>query len=359
MHGSIERRAYGTTAAGEPVVEFTMKARDGIEARIISFGATLVRLRVPDRDGRPDHVVLGYPDLAGYETGDTYFGATVGRYANRIARARFDLEGETHRLSANEGENHLHGGHLGFGKRVWRVADMGTDAAEGVLFSYTSPAGEEGYPGTVDVSVRYCLPAPDELRIDYLAVTDAATVVNPTHHSYLNLAGEGSGTVDDHRLTIFAQRFTPVDRQLIPTGELAPVQGTPFDFRAPRPIGAAHASMHHQLRIAGGYDHNFVLDAPPGGLPALAARLEAPSSGRTLELWTTEPGLQFYGGGQLDGSVRGTTGVPYGRGHGLALEPQHFPDSPNRADFPSTVLRPGGTFRSTTRFRFGTGAARD
>lgn len=355
MSGTLDRGPYGTTRSGERVESLTL-ARPALRVRIITFGARVTELHVPDRRGRMRDVVLGFSDLSGYESSDAYFGATIGRYANRIAGGRFSLDGRDYRLARNEGEHHLHGGVRGFDRRVWRVAREGPDASEGVTLSLTSPAGEEGYPGTVRASVRYRLPAADELRIDYEATTDEATVVNMTHHSYLNLAGEGSGATGAHRLTIAADRFTPVGEGSIPTGELARVEGTPFDFRRPRPIAVDSQRDHPQIRQVGGYDHNWVLSSDGMRPLAHAATLAEPSSGRTVEVWTTEPGLQFYGGNALDGSALGKSGVPYGRGHGIALEPQHFPDSPNRPAFPSTVLRPGEVLRSATVLRFGTSA---
>lgn len=350
--GSLQRRRFGTTAGGVPVDAFTL-ARGDVEVEVIGYGATATAMRVPDRAGTVADVVLGFADLSSYEAANAYFGATVGRYANRIAYGRFRLDGVPYRLTVNEGPHHLHGGRVGFSGHVWHAEEDHRRGPVGVRFTRTSPAGEEGYPGALDAVVTYSLPGSGELRIDYEATTDAATVVNLTHHSYLNLAGEGSGAVASHLLTIDADRFTPVDETLIPLGESVRVDGSPFDFRTPRPVGEALRGDDPQIRICGGLDHNFVLNGAADGSLSHAARLFEPASGRTVDLWTTEPGLQCYSGGKLDGSLVGKSGRPYGRFHGVALEPQHFPDSPNRPHFPSTVLRPGQVYRSTTIYRFG------
>jgi aldose 1-epimerase len=316
----------------------------------MTYGATIVSLETPDRDGRLGDVVLGYPSLDGYLAASPYFGAVVGRYGNRIAGARFTLDGTTYRLAANDGPNHLHGGVQGFDKVLWAGDTATTDSTAAVTFAYSSSAGEEGYPGTLTVAVRYTLGNDDALRVDYQATTDAATPVNLTQHSYFNLAG--AGEILGHVLTVAADRYTPVDSTLIPTGALAPVDGTPFDFRTPTAIGARIDLDHEQLRRGRGYDHNWVLNRTDSGL-ALAARVTEPTSGRTLTISTTEPGIQFYSGNFLDGSIRGKDGRRYVHRSGFCLETQHYPDSPNQPGFPSTILRPGATYRSTTVFAFG------
>ena len=333
---------------------FTLANARGCEARIATRGATVVSLRVPDRSGALDDVVLGHDALEGYLAASPYFGAIVGRYGNRIAHGRFTLDGTAYRLAANDGAHHLHGGVRGFDKVVWEGAPVdGADGA-GVRLRYRSPDGEEGYPGTLDVEATYTLTARNELVVALRATADRATPVNLTHHGYFNLAGAGRGDVLDHELTIHADAFVPVDAGLIPTGALAPVEGTPLDFRAPARIGARIDADHPQLRRAGGYDHTFVL-RPPGAPGALAhaARLVEPITGRTLDVHTTEPGLQLYSGNFLDGSIRGKAGRVYGHRAALCLETQHFPDSPNQPAFPSTILRPGEEYRSRTVFAFG------
>ena len=339
MTTSIRRRPFGKTPDGERVDLFVLGDPGGVETSILTYGAALQALLAPDRDGHRGNVGLGFATLAEYvENTGHFFGATVGRYANRIAGARFALDGVVHEVDRNEGQNCLHGGARGFHTRVWDVVE----AADGMLrLAYSSPDGEMGFPGDLDVRVEYHLEG-TELRIDYEAATSAPTVVNLTNHTCWNLAGEGSGSVEDHVLTLNASAFTPVDANLIPTGEIRPVDGTPLDFRVPTPIGAR----------GHGYDHNVVVDRHDESL-VLAARVLEPASGRTLDVLTTEPGLQLYTGTALDGSLVGTSGRPYRRGNCIALETQHYPDSPNRPAFPSTVLRPGETFRSTTVFRFG------
>lgn len=319
-----------------------------LRATILTLGGVIERLEVPDRDGRFANVALGLRAPADYAAQGPYFGALIGRYANRIAGGRFALDGREHRLAINDEPNSLHGGAQGFDKRIWSIAARDPQRLELAL---ASPDGEEGYPGTLRVRVTYATEGDGTLRIDYAAEADAPTVVNLTNHSYWNLAGEGSGTALDHELEIAADHFTPVDATLIPTGELRPVEGTPFDFRAPRPIGARIRAEDAQLLIGRGYDHNWVLRGGPGP----AARLRDPGSGRVLEVLTDQPGLQFYSGNLLDGTLVGPGGQIYRSGDGVALETQHFPDSPNQPRFPSTVLRPGEVFRSITRLRFSAG----
>jgi aldose 1-epimerase len=337
------------------VHRWTVVNHRGMTVTVLTYGGIVQAIEVPDRDGRPANVALGFATLQEYVTGNTpYFGALIGRYANRIAAGTFSLDGRVCRVPVNNPPNSLHGGTVGFDKRVWTPAGAG-DREAALELTYTSPDGEMGYPGTLAVRVRYTLTADNELRIDYQATTDAPTVLNLTNHSYLNLAGEAAGSVEDHRLVLHAGRYTPTDATSIPTGELAPVAGTPFDFASPHPIGERIDQDDEQLRFGRGYDHNFVLDRPAGAEGTLvpAARVEDPASGRVLEVATTEPGIQFYTGNQLDGTLVGIGGAAYGPRAGLALETQHFPDAPNQPGFPSTVLRPGEVFRSATVYRFG------
>jgi aldose 1-epimerase len=345
----------GALADGTVIERWTL-AGGGMTVRVLTYGGIVESIEVPDRDGRPANVALGLASLDAYVAGNRpFFGALIGRYANRIAGGRFTLDGRTCHLPVNNPPNSLHGGTEGFDKRVWTAA-MTMDGPEAVVdLTYTSPDGEMGYPGTLTVQARYTLGPGHELRIDYGAATDAPTVVNLTNHSYFNLAGEAAGTIEGHRLQLHAGRFTPTDATNIPTGELAPVAGTPFDFSSPHAIGERIDEDDEQLRFGLGYDHNYVLDRPPGTAGALvpAARVEDPGSGRFLEVETTEPGLQLYTGNQLDGSLTGSGGVAYGPRAGLCLETQQFPDAPNQPGFPSTVLRPGEVYRSATVYRFG------
>jgi aldose 1-epimerase len=348
----VARAAFGHSADGTSVDMFTLSNANGMEVRAISYGATLTSVRVPDRNGALDDVVLGFDTLDGYLGGRRYFGAVVGRYGNRIANGRFTLDGTTYQLATNNGPNHLHGGVKGFDKVVWRGETVDRDGTKGVIFTHVSPDGDEGYPGTLTVHVTYTLTPANELVVDYDASTDKATPVNLTQHSYFNLAGAGRSDILQHRLTLDADRFTPVDATLIPTGELAPVAGTPFDFRQPATIGARIDADDPQIKNGGGYDHNFVINRTGPGLVHFA-RLEDPSSGRTLDASTTEPGVQFYSGNFLDGTATGKAGRVYQRRFGLCLETQHFPDSPNNAAFPPATLRPGERLQSKTVFAFG------
>jgi aldose 1-epimerase len=355
--GRFRTRAeeLGALADGTVVQRWTLTDGRGLTVQVLTWGGIIQRIEVPGRDGRPANVVLGLADLDAYVRDNRpYLGALIGRYANRIAAGRFALDGRTYRLPVNNPPNSLHGGTEGFDKRVWSASDAGGDDAAAVELAYTSPDGEMGYPGTLEVRVRYSLGPGGELRIEYQATTDAPTVVNLTNHSYLNLAGEAAGSIEGHRLQLHAGRYTPTDAANIPTGELAPVAGTPFDFTSPHPVGERISDDDEQLRFGLGYDHNYVLDRPPGSEGTLvpAARVEDPGSGRVLEVATTEPGVQFYSGNQLDGTLVGTGGVAYGPRAGLCLETQHFPDSPNQPGFPSTVLRPGEVYRSSTTYRF-------
>ncbi len=346
---AVTRQPFGS-AAGTPVEVYTLTNRHGVEVRAITYGAIITSIRVPDRKGVIADVALGFDSIEGYLTPHPYFGALVGRYANRIGNARFALDGRTYLLAANNGPNHLHGGVRGFDKYVWAAEPIA--GASGIAFTRTSRDGEEGYPGRLEVRVSYVLTDASELVIEYQATTDRATPVNLTQHTYFNLAGHAAGTILDHELTIDADRFTPVGESLIPTGVLATVEGTPMDFRRATKVGARIDADTEQIRFGRGYDHNWVLNGG-GTSPRLAARLVEPASGRTLEVSTTEPGLQFYTGNFLDGTVKGKGGAAYARRSGLCLETQHFPDSPNQPAFPTTILKPGGTYRSKTVWRFG------
>jgi aldose 1-epimerase len=346
----ISREPFGEVE-GKRVERFTLANRQGLRVELLSYGGILRAIWAPDRHGELANVTLGFADFAGYLKNEPFFGCIAGRYANRIANGRFAIDGETYQLATNDGQNHLHGGVRGFDKRVWDAEEAREGDAAGVRLTRVSPDGEEGYPGTLNVAVTYLLDDENRLRIDYRAETDRPTIVNLTNHTYWNLAGEGSGTIENHALWLAASRYTPVDAALTPTGELAPVAGTPFDFTTPAPIGARIREGHPQLLMGRGYDHNVVLDRAPGDASLMeAARLHDPKSGRTLAVWTTEPGVQFYSGGFLDGTFAGTSGRAYRQGDGIALETQHFPDSPNQPGFPSTVLRPGEVYRSTTVF---------
>jgi aldose 1-epimerase len=351
---TVDHSSFGTLPDGTAIKVFTLKNTHGVELRAMTYGGIILSLRVPDRRGRLDDVVLGHETAAPYAiNNDPHFGAIVGRYANRIATGRFELDGKPYRLSINNGPNHLHGGVKGFDNVVWRGERISGGDGAGVVFTYTSPDGEEGYPGTLTARVTYTLTDRNEVAVDFVATTDRATIVNLSQHSYFNLAGQGSRDVLDHELQIDADRYTPVDETMIPTGELAPVKGTPFDFSAPRRIGAHINDDHLQIRRGRGYDHNFVLTRSGTGLRR-AARVVERSTGRTMEVATTEPGLQFYTGNFLDGTIVGKQQRVYRQRYGFCLETQHFPDSPNKPDFPSTVLRPGDTYRSRTVFTFGT-----
>jgi aldose 1-epimerase len=341
---------FGRLPDGTDVGVFTLTNARGVEVRAISYGAIIVSIRTADRGGRLDDIVLGCDDLDGYLTRSRYFGAVVGRYGNRIANGRFTLDGKTYQLATNNAPNHLHGGVKGFDKVVWGAQEFARDGHTAVTFRHTSADGDEGYPGTLNASVTYSLTARNELVIEYEATTDKATPINLTNHSYFNLNGEGRGDILQHRVTLDADRFTPVDDTLIPTGELASVEGTPFDFRRETAVGARIDGDDPQLRRGTGYDHNFVLTGGSG--LRHAARVVEPTTGRTLDVATTEPGVQFYTGNHLAGQI-GKNGHAYRKRGALCLETQHFPDSPNHPAFPSTILRPGETYRSTTVFTFG------
>lgn len=351
---SIIKRPYGTTMAGRQVDEFTLTNGNGVEVKVITYGGIMTSIKVPDRNGNLANVALGFSNLEQYETQNPYFGCITGRYANRIANATFELNGETYTLAANNGPNSLHGGNVGFDKVVWNAAEVESEDGVALELTYLSPDGEEGYPGNLSVTVVYTLTEANELRMDYTATTDKSTVVNLTNHSYFNLAGEGTGAIYDHVLTIHADGYTPVDDTLIPTGEIAPVEGTPFDFRTAKAIGPGQRSTHEQIVLGRGYDHNFVLNREDDTSMVLAAEVYEPESGRILEVWTTEPGIQFYAGNFLDGTLIGTSGHLYRQSDGFALETQHYPDSPNQPDFPTTVLNPDETYQTTTIYKFDT-----
>jgi aldose 1-epimerase len=353
-------KPFGKIAGGQEAQLFLLENAGGLRAEISDYGGTVVRLFAPDRQGRFDDVVLGCDRVEDYVTHSPYFGCIVGRFANRIANGKFSLEGRSYTLAKNNSPAgvpcHLHGGNQGFDKKLWRAELIGTKSEPALRLQYHSPDGEEGYPGNLDVTVTYTLTADNALRIDYEATTDRATPLNLTNHSFFHLAGEGSGNVLGHVLTLHAGRYVPVDPGLIPIGQLAPVAGTPLDFTEPHTIGERIEALHEQLRFAGGYDHNYELDSRSSGggadAPTSAATLFEPKSGRMLEVLTTEPGVQFYSGNFLNGAFAGKHGHVYQKRAGLCLETQHFPDSPNQPAFPSAVLRPGKTFRSTTVYRF-------
>lgn len=350
------RASFGKLSTGENVEAITLTNGKGVTARIITYGATLQALTAPDRNGKFADIVLGYSDAAAYEKNANYFGVTVGRYANRIGKGRFTLDGKTYQLELNNnGVAALHGGTKGFDKVVWTVLDVKHGPVASVTLGYTSPDGDQGYPGTMKVTATYSLDEKNQLTIDYRATTDRPTIANITNHALFNMAGEGAAEgAMGNRLTIPADHFTPVDAELIPTGTLAPVAGTVFDFRKPRIVGQdIRDGSNEQLVIGRGYDHNFVLNGPSGGAPRLGARLEDPQSGRVLEILTDQPGIQFYAGNFIDGTTVGKSGKMYRQGDGIALEPQHFPDSPNKPQFPSVRLDPGKEYRNVMIFRVG------
>ncbi|WP_426315191.1 aldose epimerase family protein [Methylobacterium fujisawaense] len=353
------RTVFGTLPDGRSVEEVTLTNGKGITARILSWGALLRSLDVPDRSGKAADVVLGYNDLASYLTKGSYFGVSVGRYANRIRAGRFTLDGQTYTLATNDGPNALHGGAAGFDKRLWTITAVKGGAAPSVTLRYVSPDGEEGYPGTLTATATYTLDATDTLTVTYEATTDKPTIVNLTNHSFFNLAGEGSGrSILDQTLTIPAERFTPVDATLIPTGAHLPVTGTPFDFRKPTVIGARiRDGRDEQIVRARGYDHNWVVTDAPTAEPHLVARVEDPESGRILEVASNQPGVQFYAGNFLNATVVGKSGLAYRQSDALALEPELFPDTPNQPAFGSARLDPGKTYRNVIAYRFSTSPA--
>jgi aldose 1-epimerase len=350
---SVTRAPFGTAPDGKPVDVYTLVNSHGIRTRILTYGGIVQTLETPDRTGKLDDVVLGFDDLQGYVKSSPYFGAIVGRYGNRIARGRFTLDGKTYTLVINNEPNHLHGGVKGFDKVVWAAQQFQSDSGVGVVLTHTSPDGDEGYPGTLRAKVTYTLTDRDELAIDYEASTDKATPVNLTNHTYWNLAGDGSRDILGHVVTLESGAIVPVDSTLIPTGALMPVAGTPFDFRIPTAVGARIEDPHQQIRFGRGYDHTFVLDGARRAGVAHAARVTEPTTGRTLDIHTTEPGVQVYSGNFLDGTAVGKGGRAYRHRYGLALETHHYPDSPNQPSFPSVILRPGETYRTRTVFVFG------
>lgn len=352
--GTVASEAFGSTRDGKAVELYTLTNQSGASVKFMTYGGIITEINVPDRAGRLGNVALGFKTLGEYEARSPYFGAIVGRYANRIAAGRFSIDGSDYQLNLNNGANTLHGGNKGFDKVVWTVKPLDGASAE---LTYLSPDGEEGYPGNLSVRVVYTWTDDNELRVAYEATTDKPTVINLTSHSYFNLAGEGSGSIEGHLLTINADSITAVDEGGIPTGEIMPVAGTPFDFRTAMPIGSRLRSDHPQMVNGRGYDHNYVVNRPAGSGMSLDAVLYEPTSGRMMTISSDQPGLQFYTGNFLDGSIYGPSGRQYRQGDGLCLESQHFPDSPNHPDFPSTRLDPGETFTSTTVHKFSTDAS--
>jgi aldose 1-epimerase len=349
---AMRKRPFGKTSEGRDVALFTLANANGVEIEITNYGGIVVSLKVPDHQGKLADVVLGYEDLVSYEKDKWHFGATIGRYANRIAGGKFRLNGQEYTLACNNGPNHLHGGKTGFEKVVWQASENSGGDHDRLILEYVSEDGEEGYPGKLAVGVEFSLNDGNEFRIKYTAATAKETIVNLTNHSYFNLRGADQGDILRHRLQLNANQFTPVNENLIPTGELRDVNRTPFDFTRPEPIGARINQDDPQLKFARGYDHNWVLKRTEERGLSFAASLYEPESGRRMDIFTTEPGIQFYSGNFLDGSARGMAGAAYGRHAGLCLETQHFPDSPNHSNFPSTVLQAGGRYESTTVFTF-------
>ncbi|MDE3135270.1 MAG: galactose mutarotase [Acidobacteriota bacterium] len=348
----IKKLPFGKLADGTPIQLYVLTNKNGVQAAITNFGARLVSLKVPDKNGKLADVILGYSSVEGYEKDTAYFGAIAGRYANRIAKGRFTLDGVTYKLPINNGVNSLHGGTKGFDKLVWQARELTKSANPAVELTLTSPNGDQGYPGTLHVRVIYTLTDQNALRIQYWATTDKPTVINLTNHAYFNLDGQGNGDILDTVLMINADEYTPTDKTQIPTGEIVSVKGTPFDFLKPTPIGARINENNPQLKIAGGYDHNWVVNRDHKTGLVLAARAYSPKTGRVLTVYTTEPGIQFYSGNFLDGTLVGKGGKAYKYRYGFTLETQHYPDSPNHPNFPSTVLKPGQVYRQTTVFKF-------
>lgn len=346
-----EKQNFGDTVHGTQADLYRLTNNRGIDLAITNYGATVVELHVSDRNGKMTNVVLGYDSLTHYQNHNYYFGAIIGRYANRIAGGAFLLDDQEYNLAKNDGENHLHGGIKGFDKVLWQVEEIRNTSSIGLKLSYLSSNGEEGYPGNLRVMVVYTLSIENSLKIDYFVTTDKLTIVNLTHHSYFNLAGEGSGEILDHELMINADLFTPVNKDLITTGELQNVKNTPLDFTQPTPIGTRIDQRDEQLSHGEGYDHNWVLNQVEGKL-TFAARVYEPVSGRIMEIFTTEPGLQFYSGNKMQRSIEGKSGHDYRQRHGFCLEPQHFPDSPHKTNFPSVMLRPDEQYRQTSIYKF-------
>ena len=353
LAASIEKKPFGTTPDGTAVELYTL-TNGTMSVNILTYGGIVHAINVPDRNGKSGNIALGFAKLDDYLTKNPYFGTITGRYANRIAKGAFTLDGQSYKLATNNGPNALHGGLAGFDKKVWKAKEVQGANGAGLELTYTSPDGEEGYPGTLTAKVTYTVTDNSELRIDYDATTDKPTIVNLTNHTYFNLAGEGADSILGHELMLNASAFTPVDATLIPTGEIAKVAGGPMDFTIPTAIGARIRNDDQQLVFGRGYDHNWVLDKPSAGALSLAARVREPTTGRVMEVSTTEPGIQFYAGNFLDASLVGTSGKMYRQADGFCLETQHFPDSPNHPEFPSTVLKPGDHYKSTTVYRFTT-----
>jgi aldose 1-epimerase len=346
---AITEQPFGNDTQGAPVTLYTLKNRNGAEVSICNYGGLVTSLKVPDRGGKLGDVVLGFDNLADYIKDSPYFGALIGRYGNRIAKGKFVLDGNAYTLATNNGPNALHGGLKGFDKVLWQSRAYQSDSGPALELTYLSKDGEEGYPGNLSVTARYTLTDSNALKLEYTATTDKDTVVNLTQHSYFNLACHG--TILNHVVMIAADKFTPVDSTLIPVGELRPVEGTPFDFRKPTAIGARIGQDDEQLKFGNGYDHNWVINGPAGKI-RLMARVYEPTSGRILEVLSSEPGLQFYSGNFLDGTLKGKNGQVYQFRDGFCMEPQHFPDSPNKPNFPSVVLRPGAVYHNTIIYRF-------
>jgi len=351
--GTINQAPFGKTPDGSPVAIYTLRNSKGMEARIMTYGGIVQSLKVPDKNGKFDDVVLGYDNVDGYIAKTPYFGALIGRYGNRIGGAKFTLEGKTCTLAANNGPNSLHGGIKGFDKVVWQARTWLTPDGPGLELTYVSKDGEEGFPGNLKVTATYTLTDNNELHLYFTATTDQPTVCNLTHHSYFNLRGQGNGDILGHEVYINSDKTTSVDKELITTGEFAPVDGTPFDFRKPTAIGARINDPDQQLQYGPGYDHNWVINKPMGK-PGRQARVYEPTTGRVMEVWSTEPGLQFYAGNFLDGTITGKNGKVYQRRTGFCMEPQHYPDSSNKPMFPTTELKPGETYQNTIIYRFST-----
>ena len=349
--GTISQAPFGGIPDGPPVTIYTLRKDKGMEARILNYGGIVQSLKVPDKNGKFDDVVLGHDNLAGYLTNSPYFGALIGRYGNRIGGAKFTLEGQTYALSTKNGPNSLHGGIKGFDKVVCQAKSWLTPDGPVLELTYVSTDGEEGFPGNLKVTAIYTLTDNNELQLNFTATTDKPTLCNLTQHSYFNLRGQGDGDILGHEVYINSDKITPVDKDLITTGEFMPVDGTPFDFRKPTAIGARINGTDQQLQFGHGYDHNWVINKPLGKL-GLQARVYEPTTGRVMEEWSTEPGVQFYTGNFLDGSITGKDGKVYSRRTGFCLEPQHYPDSPNKPMFPTTELKPGETYQNTILYRF-------
>jgi aldose 1-epimerase len=351
----ITKADFGKTPDGQHVDVYTLTNANGLEARIITYGGTVISLKVPDRDGNLGDILLGHDNLKGYLSRAThpYFGCLVGRYGNRIAKGKFSIDGKEYTLGTNDGENHLHGGTIGFDQKVWEAEPIKKDDEVALTLSLVSPDGDEGYPGTLTVTVIYALTNKDELRIDYTATTDKPTVCNLTNHNYYNFTGTQRDVLS-HVLTINGDYTTEVGAGLIPTGKLSPVAGTPFDFTQPKAIGKDINADNEQIKLGPGYDHNWVLNKDKPGAMTKAAEVYEDTTGRVMEIWTTEPGIQFYSGNFLDGTIKGKAGKVYNQRYGFCLETQHYPDSPNQPEFPSTVLRPGETYKTTTIHKFST-----